>query len=159
MLSFSCWVVSNSLQPWTIALQAPLSMGFSRQAYWSALPFPSPGDLPDPELELGSPALQADSLPLSHQGSPGLPIKTLLWLLPTPVRSTRCSSSASWPALPVGQLCQSSCSTVRAPAGPGASLDSVLPGLALVLLWEAFPKGDWLTLSHPWRSSSDVTHF
>ena len=45
-------------------------MGFSRQEYWSGLPFPSPGDLPDPGIEPMSPALQADSLPLSHQGSP-----------------------------------------------------------------------------------------
>ena len=49
--------------PWTVACQAPLSMGFSRQEYWSELPFPSPEDLPDPGIELGSPALQADSLP------------------------------------------------------------------------------------------------
>ena len=49
--------------PLTVACQAPLSMGFSRQEYWSGLPFPSPGDLPDPGMEAGSPALQADSLP------------------------------------------------------------------------------------------------
>ena len=49
--------------PWTIAHQVPLSMGFSRQEYWSGLPFPTPGDLPDPEIKPGSPALQADSLP------------------------------------------------------------------------------------------------
>ena len=49
--------------PWTVAYQAPLPMGFSRQEYWSRLPFPSPGDLPDPGIELGSPALQADALP------------------------------------------------------------------------------------------------
>ena len=48
--------------PWTVAYQAPLSMGFSRQEYWSGLPFPSPGDLPDPGIEPGSPALQADAL-------------------------------------------------------------------------------------------------
>ena len=48
---------------WTVACQAPLSMGFSRQDYWSVLPFPSPGDLPDLGIEPGSPALQADSLP------------------------------------------------------------------------------------------------
>ena len=48
---------------WTVACQAPLSMGFSRQEYWSGLPFPSPGDLPDPGIEPGSPALQADDLP------------------------------------------------------------------------------------------------
>ena len=56
--------------PWTVARQAPPSMGFSRQGYWSGLPFPSPGDLPDPGIEPRSPALQADSLPLSHLGSP-----------------------------------------------------------------------------------------
>ena len=49
--------------PWTVAYQAPLSMEFSRQEYWSGLPFPSPGDLPDPGIEPGSLALQADSLP------------------------------------------------------------------------------------------------
>ena len=48
--------------PWTIACQPPLSMEFSRQEYWSGLPFPSPGDLPDPGIESGSPALQEDSL-------------------------------------------------------------------------------------------------
>ena len=49
--------------PWTVAHQAPLSMEFFRQEYWNGLPFPSPGDLPDPGIEPGSPALQADSLP------------------------------------------------------------------------------------------------
>ena len=48
--------------PWTVAYQAPLSMGFSRQEYWSGLPFPSPGDLPNPGIEPGSPAFQADAL-------------------------------------------------------------------------------------------------
>ena len=55
---------------WTIACKASLPMGFARQEYVSGLPCPSPGDLPDLGIELGSPALQADSLPLSHQGSP-----------------------------------------------------------------------------------------
>ena len=50
--------------------QVPLSMGFSRKKYWSGLPFPSPGDLPDPRIEPGSPALQADSHRLSYEGSP-----------------------------------------------------------------------------------------
>ena len=49
--------------PQTAAYQAPLSMGFSRQEYWSGLPFPSPGDLPNPGIEPGSPTLQADALP------------------------------------------------------------------------------------------------
>ena len=49
--------------PWTVAYQASPSMGFSGQEYWSGLPFPSPGDLPDPGVEPGSPTLQADALP------------------------------------------------------------------------------------------------
>ena len=48
--------------PWTVPYQASLSIGFSRQGYWSGLPFPSPGDLPDPGIEPRSPALQADAL-------------------------------------------------------------------------------------------------
>ena len=56
--------------PWTVALQAPMSMGFPRQEYWSGLPFPSPGDLPAPGIEPLSPVLLADPLPLSRQGSP-----------------------------------------------------------------------------------------
>ena len=48
--------------PWTVAYQAPPSVEFSRQEYWSGLPFPSPGDLPDPGIEPGSPSLQADTL-------------------------------------------------------------------------------------------------
>ena len=57
---------------WTVARQALLSMGFSWQEYWSGLPLPPPSDLPDPGIEPVSPALQVDSLPLSHWGSPGL---------------------------------------------------------------------------------------
>ena len=56
--------------PWTVAEQAPLSMGFSRQEYWSELPFPSPGDLPDPEIKPGSPSLQTDTLPSKPPGKP-----------------------------------------------------------------------------------------
>ena len=50
------------MTPWTVTCQAPLSLGFSRQEYWSGLPFPSPGDLLNPGIESRSPALQADSL-------------------------------------------------------------------------------------------------
>ena len=49
--------------PWTVAHQAPPSMEFSRQEYWSGLPFPSPGDLPNPGIEPGPPSLRADTLP------------------------------------------------------------------------------------------------
>ena len=63
-----CSVMSDSLQPLcAVAHQASLTRRFSRQEYWSGLPFPSPGDLPNPGIEPLSPALQAGSLPLSHQ--------------------------------------------------------------------------------------------
>ena len=54
--------------PWTVAHQAPLSMGFSKQEYWSGLPFPPPGDLPDTRIEAGSPTLQVDSFPTEPPG-------------------------------------------------------------------------------------------
>ena len=70
MLLFSCLVMSDSfVTPWTVACQAPLSMGFPKQEYWSGSPFPPPGNLPNSEIKPPSPVLQADSLPLSHQGS------------------------------------------------------------------------------------------
>ena len=56
--------------PWTVAHQAPPSMGFSRQEYWSGLPFPSPEDLPNPGIEPRSPALQADTLTSEPPGKP-----------------------------------------------------------------------------------------
>ena len=55
---------------WTIACQAPLSMGFFRQEYWSGLPCPPSGDLPDPGIKSESPAWQADSLPTESSGKP-----------------------------------------------------------------------------------------
>ena len=79
MLSrFSCVQLFVTL--WTVAHQASLSVGFSGQEYWSRLPCSPPGDLPDPGIESVSPlapVLQADSLPLSHQGSPCNIIKSL----------------------------------------------------------------------------------
>ena len=70
-------VVFNSATPYAIACQTPLSMGLSRQEYWSGLPFSSPGDLPDPEIKLlspVSPSLAVDSLPLSHLGNPWIQV-------------------------------------------------------------------------------------
>ena len=62
--------MSNSLvTTWPVAHQVPLSMGFPRQEYWSGLPFPSLGDLPNPGFEPTSPAWQVDSLSLNHLGS------------------------------------------------------------------------------------------
>ena len=62
----SKWQLLSCVQllvtPWTVTCQASLSMEFSKQEYWSVLPFPPPGDLPDPGIESGSPTLQADSL-------------------------------------------------------------------------------------------------
>ena len=58
--------------PWTVAHQAPPSMGFSRQEYWSGVPFPSLGELPDPGIEPRSPALQADALTSEPPGKPSL---------------------------------------------------------------------------------------
>ena len=63
--------------PWTVACQAPLSMGFPRQEYWSGVPFPSPGDLPNPGIEPTSSALQADSLQSEPPGS----YEVWMWLI------------------------------------------------------------------------------
>ena len=70
---FSHSVMSNSVTPWTVICQAPLSTGSARQEYWSGLPYPIPGDISDPGMKPTSPASfdwQVDSLPLHHPGSP-----------------------------------------------------------------------------------------
>ena len=64
--------MSDSVTLWTVAHQAPPSMGFSRQEYWSGSPFPSPGDLPDPGIKPKSPALQADALTSEPPGKPDI---------------------------------------------------------------------------------------
>ena len=71
MLLFSRKVVSNSfVTPWTIACQAPLSTGFPRQEYWSGLPFPSPGELPDAGIEPASPELAGGFFTTEPPGKP-----------------------------------------------------------------------------------------
>ena len=65
--------------PWTAAYQASLSIGFSRQEYWSGLPLPSPGDLPNPGIEPGSPTLEADALTSEPPGNSKLRYKSLLY--------------------------------------------------------------------------------
>ena len=65
LVTQSCQILCD---PWTVARQGPLSVEFSRQEYWSGLPFPTPGDLPCPQIEPGSPALQADSSPFESPG-------------------------------------------------------------------------------------------
>ena len=72
--------MSNSATPWTVALQAPLSMGFPRHKYWSGLPFPPPGDLPNPGIKPVSPALAGRFFTMSLLGSPRYPL--LLWVGP-----------------------------------------------------------------------------
>ena len=85
-------VVSDSLwPPWTVAHQAPQSMGFSRQEYWSGLPFPSPGDLPDPGTEPRSPTLRTDAL-LSEP--PGKPKLCLIYCLTHPLNLSQQSHSS-----------------------------------------------------------------
>jgi len=72
-LVLSCSVMSDSVIPWTVAHQDPLSMEFFRQEYWSGLPFPSPGDLPNPVIKPMSPvssALQVDYLPAELSDKP-----------------------------------------------------------------------------------------
>ena len=72
------------LIPWTVAHQAPLFMGFSNKEYWSELPFPTPRDLPNPEIRpacLTSPALASDSLPLSPQGRPHIGLFMAFWFI------------------------------------------------------------------------------
>ena len=75
--SVSHSVVSDSANPWTVAHQAPLSIEFSRQEYWSGLPFPPPGDLRNPGIEPRSPELQADSLPSEPPGKVKVKVKSL----------------------------------------------------------------------------------
>ena len=90
-VSCCCYWVTKSCPtllwpPWTIARQVPLSMGFSRQEYWSGLPYPSPRVLPQLRIKSASPTRHADSLPLSHPGSPSvlnLLLKNLNILVPS----------------------------------------------------------------------------
>ena len=77
---------------WAIAHEVPVSIGFFRQEYWSGLPFPSPGDLPNLGIQPASlvpPALQADSLPLSYWGSPGYCLSSHLVCPSPPVKGTQ----------------------------------------------------------------------
>ena len=86
VLAHACSVVSDSVNPWTVARQAPLSMGFSRQKYWSALPFPPPRDLPTQGLNPHLLHWQVDSLPPSHLGSRPRN-STTLYINCTPIKS------------------------------------------------------------------------
>ena len=85
--------------PWTVAYQAPPSMGFSRQEYWSGVPFPSPGDLPDPEIKPGYSALQADALPSEPPGKLKVKVKvaqSCLFAIPWTIESMEFSRPEYW---------------------------------------------------------------
>ena len=125
--------VQVSVTPWTVAHQAPLSMGFSRQEYWSGLPLPSPGDLPDPRIELASPALAGGFFTTEP---PGRCLQlfhgNIQWL------TVRCLSLSGWGA-PVGHEGDRCCLHVtreepRAPTqkevAPGPELRSPIPSPA-----------------------------
>ena len=102
--SLSCVQLSATL--WTASYQAPLSMGFFRQEYWSELPFPSPEDLPDPGIKPTSPvapALQADSISTEPPGKPSLmtrqmQIKTIMrhYLIPSKWPSSKSTKNKWW---------------------------------------------------------------
>ena len=103
--------------PWTAARQAPLSMGFSRQEYWSGLPFSSPGDLPYPGIEPGSPVLQADSLPSEPPGKPILTGKMPNSALP--LIFTSCESfTTKTTSFQPSQLCHSFARNLGRDIGP-----------------------------------------
>ena len=95
--SFSC--VRLFATPWTVAHQAPPSMGFSRQEYWSGLPFPSPEDLPDPGIEPRSPALQADTLTSEPPGKLGDGMATVISWVSVPPSGM----GQTWAVIKVGQ--------------------------------------------------------
>ena len=108
--------------PWTIAYQAPLSMEFSRQEYWNGLPFPSPGDLPEPGIEPGSPALQTDTV------SPETPAKQP----PAPVPTANCPPPAGLTGSPPSPL---------PPDCPLLLTHSPIQGPLLVVVITLFPRG------------------
>ena len=104
--------------PWTVAYQAPLSLGFSRQEYSSGFPFPSPGDLPNPGIEPGSPTLQADALSSEPPGKPHI----------NGEKKERKKESE------VTQLCPTLCDPMDC-SQPGSSVHGVLQ--ARILEWVA----------------------
>ena len=126
-------VMSDSLRP--MDHQAPPSMGFSRQEYWSGLPFPSPGDLPDPGIKPRSPALQADALTSAPPGKPLLKwyinnrtLNSQLWVL--------CSFYKKWTRVGCCYCClvTKSCPTLCNPmdcSTPGFPVHHQMPELTL----------------------------
>ena len=116
--------------PWTVAHQPPLSVGLSQQEYWSLLPFPSLGDLPDPRIEPTSPALQTDSLLLSHQESHNI----VYCILYTQYSMCICSMCAFAHLL---ESCLTLCDPMDC-SPPGSSVHGILQ--AGILQWVAMPS-------------------
>ena len=130
-----CMLVTQScLTPWTVTHRAPLSMESSRQGYWSELPFPSPGDLPNPGIEPGSPALQVDSLPSELPGKPSRTAGSLF-------RTSQMGVTGHL-------LARSPChSGAAVPAGPTQSRAGVLSpsGPACGYIWVPLLTPPWLS--------------
>ena len=107
--------------PWTVARQAPLTMRFSRKEYWSGLPLPSPGGLPNPGIEPSSPELQAGSLPLSSLGNPSIAyVYRILFIHPSINGHLGCLRLLAAVNMPVG-------APVSVPSGKSLG-GGVLPG-------------------------------
>ena len=105
--------------PWTEASQAPPSMGFSRQEYWTGLPFPSPEDLPNSGIEPGSPALQADALPSKPPGKPSLKLSL--------IKSINYTAAAAAKSL---QSCPTLCNPIDG-SPPGSPVPGILQARTL----------------------------
>ena len=118
---------------WTAAHQVSLSMRFSRQRYWSGFPFPSPGDLPNPGIEPGSPALQADSLPTELQGKPHCKLVLGNFLIITRVQASGPAAAAAAAAKSL-QSCPTLCDPINS-SPPGSTVPGILQ--ATILEWVA----------------------
>ena len=123
--------LSPTATPWTVAYQAPLSMGFSRQEYWCGLPFPPPGDLLGPGFDLASPGLAGRFFTLSHLGSPF-------------VRSES-EVTQSCPTLCDPMDC-SLCSL------PGSSVHGIFQAIVLEWIAISFPRGSSRPRDQTWVS-------
>ena len=140
------------MTPWTVAHQAPPSMGFSRQEYWRGLPFPFPGNLLDPGIEPGSPAFQADALTSEPPGKPRqnkAPRKDAHVQIPG-----ACECHVTWLCCVclVAQSCPTLCDPMDC-SPPGSSVPGILQ--ARTLEWVAMPSsrgssqpGDRSQVSH-----------
>ena len=136
-MKWSLSAVSDSATPRTVALQVPPSMGFSRQEYWSGLPFPSPGDLPDPGIKHGFPALEADALTSEPPGKPtfvessGFKTKSTLEAIHTLIQWINWSLKAKWLSLPSRAVTEPESFV----SWPDSQYALLLPSLAELLIY------------------------